>query len=204
MQTLHRTFFTLAALGALTVATVGAQTPPTSPSASPAPSPSATSTASPTPTAQPKHTNGSAHSTANRFKGKTKHEHTAKLSMGQIHFAMTHARQEADRLKRMHTISFSKLRIVRVSGLNTSNAESLQIIAQTTLPSSNGSNSPIQYLQYVLANINVSNALNDTLNNSNVNVVVPLTDVLNNDNISIGQVVGVYVDSAGLIYTIAG
>lgn len=124
--------------------------------------------------------------------------------MSEIHFAMTHVRQEADRLKKMHTISFSKLRIVRVSGLHTSQAESLQFVAQTTLPSSNGSNSPIQYLQNVLANINVSNALNNTLNNATVNVVVPLTDVLNNDNIAIGQVVGVYVNSAGLVYTIAG
>ena len=215
MQTIYRALFSVAALGALTITTVGAQTAPPSPSAAPsatasasttpAPSPSTSATASPAApshTAAPKRSHGK--SAINRFKGKLKKLVSTRLSMGMIHFAMTHQRQEADKLRKMKTIPFSKLRIVRVSGLHVSQAESLEFVAQTTLPSSNGSNSPIQYLQYVLANINVSNALNNTLNNSTVNVLVPLTDVLNNDNLALGQVVGVYVNSAGLVYTIAG
>jgi hypothetical protein len=78
-------------------------------------------------------------------------------------------------------------------------------LAQTSpLPSSNGSNSPIAVLQYVLANINVSNALNNVsvLNNSNVNVGVSLQDVLNGNKISIGQVAGIFVNGLGIITTI--
>jgi hypothetical protein len=80
------------------------------------------------------------------------------------------------------------------------------VVAQTTpaLPSSNGNNSPIQYLRDVLANINVSNALNNlnVLNNSNVNLNVALSNVLNNNKISIGQVVGLYIGGGGIITTI--
>jgi hypothetical protein len=79
-------------------------------------------------------------------------------------------------------------------------------LAQTTpaLPATNGNNSPIQYLRDVLANINVSNALNNlnVLNNSNVAVNVALSNVLNNNKISIGQVVGLYIGGGGIITTI--
>jgi hypothetical protein len=52
----------------------------------------------------------------------------------------------------------------------------------------------------IFANINVQDALNDTLNNNKVNL--SLTDVLNGNNIAIGQVVGIYVNSGGVITTI--
>jgi hypothetical protein len=52
----------------------------------------------------------------------------------------------------------------------------------------------------IFANINVQDALNNTLNSNNVNL--SLTDVLNGNNIATGQVVGVFVNSGGVITTI--
>ncbi|MDP9105192.1 MAG: hypothetical protein M3N49_04580 [Candidatus Eremiobacteraeota bacterium] len=56
-------------------------------------------------------------------------------------------------------------------------------------------NSQIQYLHNVLANINVSDSLN--------NVTVSLSNVLNNNNISIGQLIGVYLGPGGNVTAIA-
>jgi hypothetical protein len=55
-------------------------------------------------------------------------------------------------------------------------------------------NSQIQYLHNVLANVNVSDALN--------NVTVSLSNVLNNNNISIGQVIGLYIGGGGNVTAI--
>ena len=139
--------------------------------------------------------------------------------MGDLRYALTHPLQEANQVRKMKTVSFDKLRVYRLSSnmksmLKVGDANSdipvlavlgpgLQI-AQAGLPSSNGSNSPIAYLQYVLANINVSNALNNVsvLNNSTVNVGVTLADVLNGNKISIGQVAGIFVNGLGIITTI--
>jgi hypothetical protein len=123
----------------------------------------------------------------------------------------------------MKTINFDNLRVYKLpttlqSVLKVSDADQQAIVvamlgngiqvAQASpapgLPSSNGNNSPIQYLHNVLANINVSNALNNlnVLNNSNVNLNVALSNVLNNNKISIGQVVGLYIGGGGIITTI--
>ena len=141
--------------------------------------------------------------------------------MTQTVYGVTHPVQEAKQLLKMKTVNFDNLRLYRLpaslkSTLKVSDAETERIavallgegtlIAQTTppLPSSNGNNSPIQYLRDVLANINVSNALNNlnVLNNSNVAVNVALSNVLNNNKISIGQVVGLYIGGGGIITTI--
>ena len=143
------------------------------------------------------------------------------MSTSDLRYALTHPLQEANKVRGMKKISFDKLRVYRLSsGLKSilkvgdANADipALAIlgpgveIAQTSgpLPGTNGSNSPIAYLQYVLANINVSNALNNVnvLNNSNVNVGVSLQDVLNGNKISIGQVAGIFVNGLGIITTI--
>jgi hypothetical protein len=63
------------------------------------------------------------------------------------------------------------------------------------VPGTKGSNAPMQHLRDVLANIEVSNALED----SHVNVALP--NVLSGNKISIGQVVGVYI-GGGIITTI--
>jgi hypothetical protein len=137
-----------------------------------------------------------------------------------LRYALTHPLQEANKVRQLKKVSFDKLRVYRLStGLKSmlkigdANADIPvlavlgpgTLVAQTSgLPGTNGSNSPIAYLQYVLANINVSNALNNVnvLNNSTVNVGVSLQDVLNGNKISIGQVAGIFVNSLGIITTI--
>lgn len=216
---IHHTRFLLSviALGGICFGAAGAQVPP--PSATPAaqtePAPAASTvpattapqtaapaTEAPSPTAAP----------ARHIK-KLKE---ATLPFGQVKFALTHPLQEAKKLRAMHTVKFENIRVVRLSKLNIKGLKAMNVdllvarnafgtpaqVAAITLPSTNGSNSPIQYLQDVLANINVSNALNDVLNNSTLNLNVSLSDVLNNNKIAIGQVVGVYVGGGGLINTI--
>ena len=140
------------------------------------------------------------------------------LSLANVRYGITHPVQEAAKLRGMKSISFSKLRVYRLSSslksmlkVGDANADipvlavlgPPTLVAQTT-PGTNGSNSPIAVLQYVLANINVSNALNNVnvLNGANVNVGVSLQDVLNGNKISIGQVAGIFVDGLGIITTI--
>ncbi len=142
------------------------------------------------------------------------------MSTTDLRYALTHPLQEANKVRQLKHVSFDKLRVYRLStGLKSmlkigdANADIPvlavlgpgTLIAQTGgLPGTNGSNSPIAYLQYVLANINVSNALNNVnvLNNSTVNVGVTLQDVLNGNKISIGQVAGIFVNGLGIITTI--
>ena len=151
--------------------------------------------------------------------GQVKKIPNGSLSFTDLRYGLTHPVQEANQLRKMKSISFDKLRVYRLSSslkstLKVSDANSdipvLAVlgpaiyVAQTGTPSANGSNSPIAVLQYVLANINVSNALNNVsvLNNSNVNVGVSLQDVLNGNKISIGQVAGIFVNGLGIITTI--
>ncbi len=191
-----------------------------SPAASAAPSSSGSgSSPAPAGSAAPK-TDGnggpSGHATA-----QFKQIKSGSLGFTQVRYALTHPIQEAKQLKSMKTVSFDNLRVYRLPSslkgvLKVSDADTRALalailgpgvqVAQTTpaLPTSNGNNSPIQYLRDVLANINVSNALNNlsALNNSNVNVNLSLKNVLNNNKISIGQVVGLYIGGAGVITTI--
>jgi hypothetical protein len=143
------------------------------------------------------------------------------LTRSQVLYGLTHQVAAAKQLVKMKTINFNNLRVYKLptslqSMVKLSDADQQAIVmamlgsgtlvAQTTpaLPSSNGNNSPIQYLRDVLANINVSNALNNlnVLNNSNVNLNVALSNVLNNNKISIGQVVGLNIGGGGIITTI--
>jgi hypothetical protein len=153
--------------------------------------------------------------------GKVKKLKAGSLTRSQVLYGVTHQLQAAKQLAKMKTINFDNLRVYKLptslqSMVKLSDADTRAItlallgsgieVAQTTpsLPSSNGNNSPIQYLRDVLANINVSNALNNlnVLNNSNVDVNVALSNVLNNNKISIGQVVGLYIGGGGIITTI--
>jgi hypothetical protein len=194
--------------GSGTMSTPAAMPPASSaPSAAPAPANGGT----------PKSSNGS----AGNPPGQVKKIKSGSLTRSQVLYGVTHQVAEAKQLLKMKTINFDNLRVYKVpttlkSVLKISDAESQAIalamlgtgtqVAQTTpaLPSTNGNNSPIQYLRDVLANINVSNALNNlnVLNGSNVNVNVALSNVLNNNKISIGQVVGLYIGGGGIITTI--
>jgi hypothetical protein len=153
--------------------------------------------------------------------GKIKQIKSGSLTRSQVLYGLTHQVQAAKQLLKTKTVNFDNLRVYRLptslkSMVKVSDADQQAIVlamfgngiqvAQTTpaLPGSNGNNSPIQYLRDVLANINVSNALNNlnVLNGSNVNVNVALSNVLNNNKISIGQVVGLYIGGGGIITTI--
>jgi hypothetical protein len=210
----------------------GVMTPaPAPPSAMPMPT-SAPATSAPTaaPSAAPASTDkgtGGQRSTNTgtgnngNHKGQIKKIQSGSLTRSQVLYGVTHQLSAAKQLAKMKTIKFDSLRVYKLptslqSMVKLSDADTQAVtlallgggieVAQTdpTLPAANGNNSPIQYLRNVLANINVSNALNNlnVLNNSNVNVNVALSDVLNNNKISIGQVVGLYIGGGGIITTI--
>jgi hypothetical protein len=185
------------------------------PAATSAPAPSSSGTGA------TRSTGGNPGTNNGNGRGKVKQLKSGSLSRSQVVYGLTHQLQAAKQLLKMKTVNFDNLRVYKLpsslkSMVKLSDAEQQGIVlamlgngvqlAQTTppLPTSNGNNSPIQYLRDVLANINVSNALNNlnVLNNSNVNVNVALSNVLNNNKISIGQVVGLYIGGGGIITTI--
>ena len=189
-------------------------------SALPAPAPTTMSepTNAPTTSAPANRGNGKGKSAA---PGQIKKIKSGTLTRSQVLYALTHQVSAAKQLLKMKTVNFDNLRVYKLPSslkrmVKLSDADTGAIalallgsgvqVAQTmpSLPSTNGNNSPIQYLRDVLANINVSNALNNlnVLNNSNVNVNVALSNVLNNNKISIGQVVGLYIGGGGIITTI--
>jgi hypothetical protein len=194
----------------------------------PAPSPSASSSATAAPSAASSATpkasdgngagNGNAKGNNGKHLGQIKKLQSGSLSLKDLRYALTHPVQEVNQVRKMKTVSFDKLRVYRLptslkSMLKVSDANAdIPVLVQLapslelaqSVPSTNGSNSPIAILQYALANINVSNALNNVsvLNNSNVNVGVTLADVLNGNKISIGQVAGIFVNGLGIITTI--
>ncbi|MBV8367835.1 MAG: hypothetical protein JO036_02710 [Candidatus Eremiobacteraeota bacterium] len=200
--------------------TTAAPQPATTPAPSTVPAPAMTMAPAPSPVpTKAGSTSGTAPKTNNGKRlGQIKKIPNGTLSTSDLRYALTHPLQEANKVRAMKKVSFDKLRVYKLSsGLKSllkvgdnSDIPALAVlgpgtlIAQTTLPGTNGSNSPIAYLQYVLANINVSNALNNVsvLNNSNVNVGVSLADVLNGNKISIGQVAGIFVNGLGVITTI--
>lgn len=180
----------------------------------PAPSTSAPSPATGGNSAHPTAAPASKGRSNGKHLGQIKKLKAGTLSTSDLRYALTHPTVEFGKVRKMKSISFDKLRVYKLS----SNLKSLLKVgdANDDLPflallspsvevaQTNGSNSPIADLQYVLANINVSNALNNVnvLNNSNVNVGVTLADVLNGNKISIGQVAGIFVDGLGVITTI--
>ncbi|HEY0393212.1 MAG TPA: hypothetical protein VGD01_01835 [Candidatus Elarobacter sp.] len=193
---------------------------PATPAASSAPSPMMTAPAPQQPAAHPTPAPATNDTKSNNGKhlGQVKKLQSGSLSFTDLRYALTHPAQEVGKVRAMKNVSFDKLRVYKLpTNLKTllkvgdANAD-LSVLAALgpsielaqTAPATNGSNSPIAILQYALANINVSNALNNVsvLNNSNVNVGVSLADVLNGNKISIGQVAGIFVNSFGIITTI--
>jgi hypothetical protein len=209
--------YTAAPTSAPNVVPVNAPTPPPSGGGSmstPAPTTAPSNSQTDHGTNTPNGNNGN-------HNGQIKKLQSGTLSRSQVLYGVTHQVQAAKQLLKMKTVNFNNLRVYKLptslqSVLKVSALDQQAIavamlgngiqVAQTTpaLPTSNGNNSPIQYLRDVLANINVSNALNNlnVLNNSNVNVNVALSNVLNNNKITIGQVVGLYIGGGGIITTI--
>ena len=183
----------------------------------PAPSPEATSTVpsdNGTPVV-PMHTMMPSGATkAPAPKGKIKQLKTGTLTFSQVAYAMTHQAAEIKQVKAMKKVDFNNVRVVKLSSAFKlrlhlhvdTGAQTLAydpfFVTDAMVAQTNGSNSPIANLQYVLANINVSNALNNILNGSNIGVNVSLADVLNGNKIGLSQVLGVYVNSFGIINTI--
>jgi hypothetical protein len=181
----------------------------------PAPTSAPVTAPAPNPTSPPA-VNGGGNAKGNNGKhlGQIKKIPAGTLSTSDLRYALTHPTVEIGKVRKLKSISFDKLRVYKLSSalktmLKVSDAnDDLPFIAMlspsTEVAQINGSNSPIADLQYVLANINVSNALNNVsvLNNSTVNVGVTLADVLNGNKISIGQVAGIFVNGLGVITTI--
>ena len=204
---------TMPTAGPMTEATAAPSTAPSSSGTSGSTSPAPKATMSTNPNAGTTPGNG-------KHLGQIKKIPNGTMSTTDLRYALTHPLQEANKVRQLKHVSFDKLRVYRLSSglksmlkIGDANADIPvlavlgpgTLIAQTGgLPGTNGSNSPIAYLQYVLANINVSNALNNVnvLNNSTVNVGVTLQDVLNGNKISIGQVAGIFVTGLGIITTI--
>ena len=188
-------------------ATAAPSTPAPMMTMAPAPSPNPTKAGSTSGGTAPKTNNG-------KHLGQIKKIQSGTLSLTDLRYALTHPVQEANKARQLKKVSFDKLRVYKLptnlkSLLKVGDANSDVPILAELAPSlevaqTNGSNSPIAVLQYVLANINVSNALNNVnvLNNSNVGVNVTLQDVLNGNKISIGQVAGIFVNGLGVITTI--
>jgi hypothetical protein len=160
------------------------------------PAPSAQPTALPSPQASAAHPNNGKHL------GQVKRLRTGSLTPAQLRYALTHQSQEGQRLAQMRTVKFENLRVYRAPAnvLRKLHASREAVayrpfrlddaVAQSTLGS---------FLN-IIANVNVQDALNNTLNGNTVDL--SLSDVLNGNNIAIGQVVGVYVNSGGIITTI--
>lgn len=205
-------------LSALTLGTLlalgGTAFAQTTPSATATPEPAMTM--APAPAATPEATAAPATTTAPvKAHGKIKKLQTGSLSFSQMSYGLTHPVQELQALRKIKKVDFNNIRVVKVSPLmkarlrlhadadaQTVALDSIFQVQDAMIAQTNGSNSPIANLQYVLANINVSNALNNILNGSNVGVNVSLADVLNGNKIGISQVLGVYVHGFSIINTI--
>lgn len=189
----------LAALAAASATPVWAQTTPApSPQATIAPSPAATETPRPAPTNRGKHL------------GQVKKIAAGNLSFAQVTYALVHMPQEINSLRKIKKVKFANLRVQRVPTtlkrlIRTSQIQTSAVayepvtlndaLAQTPAPSG-----LLGSLLNIIANINISDALNNALNGNTVNL--SLSNVLNGNKIAIGQVVGVYVGGADIITTL--
>jgi hypothetical protein len=176
----------------------------------PYPSPQATIAPSPAPTTAP--TPHAAATNRGKHLGQVKKIAAGNLSLGQMAYALTHMPQEISSLRKIHKVKFSNLRVQRLpSSLHRLIRMSFapqavayepitldDALAQTPTPAPAGG--LLGSLLNIIANINISDALNNALNGNTVNL--SLSNVLNGNKIAIGQVVGVYVGGGGIITTI--
>ena len=168
------------------------------------PYPSPQASIAPAPTAEPT-TMQTATPKSNRglHLGQLKKLLRGTLSTADLRYAVTHQSIELAKVKAMKRVSFAKIRILHLTPAQLQEVKAWKshqafepfqmndTLAQTSNPFLN-----------IFANVVVTNALNNILNNNNVNV--SLNDILNYNNIGIGSVVGVFVNSLGIITTIVG
>lgn len=174
--------------------------------ATPAPSPQSTATAppSPAPSATAASTAPATKTPAPKRAAKSyKKIPPGQLSKPEVRYALTHQLQMARKLQSMHTIKFSNLRIYKLStsDLQLLHAQaSMLAYAPFTAQDTVAATGLLGSFLNIIANVNVSDALNGSLNGNTVNA--SLNNVLNGNNIAIGQVVGVYVNGGGIITTL--
>lgn len=186
----------------ITFAPVCAQT-------TPAPSPQATAAASPSPSTAPATAApataapSAAHANNGKHLGQVKKLRQGALTAVQVRYALTHQTQEAAKLRKMRGVRFEDLRVYKLPpGLRAGLHASAEAVAYEPFRAADAvaQFSTLGSFLNIIANVNVQDALNNSLNGNNVNV--SLSDVLNGNNIAVGQVVGLYIDSGGIITTI--
>lgn len=162
------------------------------PAASPAPAASSAASAQPQATKPPR-------TRAKSFKA-IPH---ASLTRAQVKYALTHQLESARKLRALRTIKFSNLRVYKLSSsdLQLLHADASTVAYQPfAVQDAVAQSGVLGSFLNLIANVNVSDALNGSLNGNTVNA--SLSDVLNGNNIAIGQVVGVYVNGGGIITTL--
>lgn len=194
MKKLLFSFGSSVAAFAMATSFAAAQTAAPSPQATMAPSPAATPTKRPS--LIKKLTHGQIISHIKRLAN-------GSLTLAQVKYGVQHQSQEMAKLRSMKRVSFANIRIYRVPA---SLKKSIQMwrsqqaydpfrlndmVAQSSNPFLN-----------IFANVAITNALNNILNSNTVNV--SLNDILNANNVGIGQVVGLFINGAGIITTIVG
>jgi hypothetical protein len=141
---------------------------------------------------------------ASSSKRSIKHIPESKLTDDQVLYAVAHPAQEAAKLRALHSISFTSLRVYHVTPALRAKVKAHShagyVAYEPFMLSDSLAQTSTNPLLDILANVNIQNALNNTLNGNNV--AVSLSNVLNSNNIAIGQVLGVYVGGAGIITTI--
>ncbi len=200
---------------AFIAALLAASTSPAWAQTTPAPSPQATMAPAPVTTSAPEATAHPA-ATANpgKHNGQIKKIAAGNLSLAQVTYGLTHMPQEISSLRKLKKVKFANLRVQHVPTtlhrlIRTSQIPSAAVayepvtlgdaLAQTPSPAP-ATSGLLGSLLNIIANINISDALNNALNGNTVNL--SLSNVLNGNKIAIGQVVGVYVGGAGIITTL--
>jgi len=200
-------------LSAFFAAALVASSAPALAQSTPVPSPLMTVAPSPAPTAKSTETPATPKPNPGKHLGQYKKIATGNLSLGQMTYALTHLPQEIAAARKIHKVKFSNLRVQHVPTslkrlIHTSFAGQLvayepvtldDALAQTPTPAPS-SGGLLGGLLNIIANINISDALNNALNGNTVSV--SLSNVLNGNKIAIGQVVGLYIGGGGIITTI--
>lgn len=177
--------------------------------ATPAPSPQATSPSSPQATTAPTQSPSSSATQAPHQNQHTNNGHKVRtlrqgnLTGAELKYALTHQAAIAKKLQAMKTIKFENLRVYHAPpGLVKKYLHSafVSTVAYEPFKMNDAVAQSVGSWLNLIANVAVTDSLNGSLNNNNVNL--SLNDVLNGNNIAIGQVVGIYINSAGVITTV--
>lgn len=164
-------------------------------------------------TAKPHHGAGA---NMGRHLGQFRHLQGATLPDSQIAYAFAHQPQSIARLRSMHTIDYSKIRIVRLTAaqrarfhvslrnesqvayqpVNTTDATVAQIF--------NSNNGLVNELQQIVAGLLITNAINRTLGGNAGGASATLAQVLVNSGIPLSSLLAVFFDPSGILNAIVG